>query len=103
VIYSYVVRFGPFLVATVHDFTDFGPPNHPGAGAPPNLISNYNREEKAYNKYLRDCAFVCSLLYQSLSTDIRIRVDGNAQAYRALGYGQLGLVWQYISELVREI
>jgi hypothetical protein len=83
ILYSYVVRYGPFVVATVQDFTDFGPPQHPGAGAQPHQISDYNREEKAYDKYKRDCAYVCSLLYNSLSTDIRIRVDGNPQAYRA--------------------
>jgi len=66
VLYSYVVRYGPFVVATVHDFTDFGPPDHPGAFANPQALSNYNREEKSFDKYKRDCSLVCSILYNRI-------------------------------------
>ena len=101
-LYSFAVRFGPFVVGTINDFQDFGPPIHPGAGAPIHLIQQFNKQEKDYDKYKRDCQLMCSILYHSLSTDIRIRVDGNADAYRAFGFGQLGVLWLYISDLIRE-
>jgi hypothetical protein len=50
VLYSYSVRYGPFVVSTINGFVDFGVPRHPG----PNVG------------------------------------------------GQLGQLWRYISELVRE-
>jgi hypothetical protein len=86
----------------VNDFVYFNPPEYPGIGAGAEAMHNYNRDEKSYERYKKDCALLCSLIYNSLSTDIRIRVDSNPQAFRAFGFGQLGLLWRYISELVRE-
>jgi hypothetical protein len=102
VLFSHVVRYGPFTVSTVEAFIDYPPPHHPGPNAPAHILQGYNSDEKAYHQYKRDCSYTCSLLYNSLSSDVKIRFESNRNAYRAMGLGQLGLMWWYISEIVRE-
>jgi hypothetical protein len=58
VLYSYAVRFGFYVVGTVNDFLDFNPPVHPGVGAGIDAINNFNRDEKAYERYKKDCALL---------------------------------------------
>ena len=101
-LYSYAVRFGPYVVSSVNDYIDYPPPQHPGPNAPPDVLQNYRSDELAYIQYKRDCAYICSLVYNSLSTDVKLRFDSNVQAYRTFGMGQLGLLMQYLSEIVRK-
>jgi hypothetical protein len=102
VLYTYAVRYGTFVVGTINDFADLGPPDQPDNIANQAMLQQYNKNEKAYEKYLRDCAYLCSILYNSLSTDIRIRVDSDPVAFRSMGFGKLGALWRSISEIVRE-
>jgi hypothetical protein len=101
-LYSYAVRYGPHVVATVNDFYDYPPPPYPAQNANPQAIQDYRNQEKAYTQYKRDCQLVCSIVYASLSSDVKVRFDQNLDAYRALGFGQLGLMMEYISNIVRE-
>ena len=90
------------MVSAITDFRDYPPPIHPGPNAPIDIVSGYLSDEKAYNQYRRDCSYTCSLLYNSLSIEVKIRFDNNQDAYNAMGHGQLGLMWRYLSEIVRE-
>jgi hypothetical protein len=102
VLHSHVVRYGVFVVSAITDFMDYPPVQHPGPNAPAHILQNHREDEKAHAQYKRDCAHTCSILYNSLSLDIKIRFDSNPDAYRAMSYGQLGLMWWHISEIVRE-
>jgi hypothetical protein len=102
VLYSYAVRFGRYVVQAVEIFHDAELPPHPGQNAHPDAIRSFRELEKEYSTYQRNCALVCSIIYHSLSFEIKLRIDAHPGAYQAFGFGQLGLFWRYVSEIVRE-
>ena len=62
----------------------------------------WDAEKDYYITYTQRCALVCSILNNSLSLEIRLRIDSNPAARQAFGFGQLRQFWFYISEVVRE-
>jgi hypothetical protein len=87
VIRAYVVNYGVYAVSSNTDYQDYPPPPYPGPNTPLDILHNYRENDRVFQRHKRGCAHICSLLYNSLSVNVRIRFDANQDASQAISYG----------------